>query len=276
MAQAAASKLSDGALNIIENISRRVAEKNSGRITPSHVLPYLPLSIGIVQDALNQMVDGTTVTKMPGSDYAEYEFTAFKDRKKESDMLNAEHCIGCDTAMHRESKAVICNQCSDLLHSEMNNLAETTGWPAYAAYEHDFLYHATAKGSCVQADALAGTSPYTLRSTRKKLEKMAINHSVKQELDREQGVVRYHFPEVEYPRDYYDSNMDVIMSYPASVMEEIEIKITKIMISLGFLFLAMVCLAFYGIPFPFLLLLLAIIGPAMSVVIWRRRKKVEE
>ena len=159
---------------------------------------------------------------------------------------------------------------------ELGDLAESTGWPAQAVYEHEFLYHAAEKKHALLAGMIAATSRYTLRSTTKKLGALSAANHIHEDLDRKSGTISYQFPAVEYPRSYYDANMAIIMTYPSSIMEETEIKIMRILAALGLLFLACLVAGFFGIPFPILTVLIAVVGPVIAVMIWRHKKTVKD
>jgi hypothetical protein len=42
-------ELSENLVNVIENLACRVAEATGGEITPHYILPYLPLSLELVE-----------------------------------------------------------------------------------------------------------------------------------------------------------------------------------------------------------------------------------
>ena len=148
--------------------------------------------------------------------------------------------------------------------------------PAQAVYEHEILNITSNFENPVHLENLAGHSRYTLRQMRKKTQKLCLEGHAREELDAEAGVITYHFPSIDYPRDFYKKNMELIESYPSSVMEEVQMKVVQILFSLGILILGLFVLGFLHVPFPFLALLFFVAGPAIAFFVWRRRKKVEE
>ena len=266
-------RLSESASNVIENLACRVARKCAGVITPNHVIPYLPVSLGIVKACLDDMVDGTSVVSETRDNVVEYEFAAYRDVPAEGGVLVADACVACDKDQPAPGGELLCPSCSKCLRDELNTLAEKAGWPAQAVYEHEILYHAAQVRGPSHAESLAGASPYTLRNMRRKLDRLTLGHFARQELDANAGVMKYHFPAIEYPQSLYRKNMAIIRSYPASVMEEVQIKVTRILVSLGLMFLAMLVLAFWGIPFPMLMLLFVVAAPVTSLLVWRHRSR---
>jgi hypothetical protein len=111
---------------------------------------------------------------------------------------------------------------------------------------------------------------------RKKLEQMAASHFLRRELGDQPGAYTYVFPSLNYPRVRYRENREIIRSYPASLMEDVELKIVRILFALGILFIAMLGLAFWGFPFPILLVCFAVAAPVISMWIWRRKENIEK
>lgn len=270
-------QLSESTSNIIENLACRVAEAHRGRINPHHVLPYLPVSLGLVKSCLDEMADGTSVASDTRDNLVEYEFAAYRNAEKDiPEPLSFARCVACDKDFSGTSDDPLCPSCGSQLKKELNPLAEKMGWPAQAVYEHEILYNAARETGPVHAAKLAASSRYTLRSMRRKLDKLTVDRYAKQELDRQEGVMKYEFPELDYPRDRYRANMAVIRLYPASVMEEVQIKLVKILVTLGLMLLGTLLLAFWAVPFPLLLVAYVIAAPVVAFLIWRHRDAPED
>lgn len=266
-------QLSEYASNIIENLACRTAEANGGNTTPHAVIPYLPVSLGIVERCLNEMVDGTSITSSVENGVTTYTFAAYSDTPpaaKPSD-LSFKTCAACDADFPTAADDPICDACESKMRNELNTLAEQMGWPAQAVYEHEILYNAAAAGKPLHPAELAAKSRFTLRSMRRKLDHLAQNRFARKEENPAAGIATYAFPPLAYSRDRYQANMDVILTYPASVMEEVETKLCRIFVILGLMLLVMVGMAFCGFPFPLLMLLFVIVAPITAIVIWRRK-----
>ena len=264
-------QLSDRAGNVVENLACRIAERSGGRIAANHLLPYLPVSLAVVDACLADMVDGTSVLTEETDGVRWYEFPAYSSAPPHGGMLSVETCVACDTDVPRRTGRVVCPACTDVLRRELNTLADRTGWPAQAVYEHELLYLAADHAGPVRAEALAGRSRYTLRNMRGKLEAMALGKHVRQELDAGEGAITYHFPQIDYPRELYRRNIQVIREYPASMTEELQLKLVRIIIALAALMFGLFALAFFGVPFPILVASFFVGGVVLAAGIWMHR-----
>ena len=268
--------LSEAAANIVENLACRIAERCRGRITASQLMPYLPMSLKLVRSCLENMVDGSSVLSEKSEHVTEFEFAADKDSEVNPGVLSDGSCVSCGADMFGGGQDALCSACSGTLRGELNALAEKTGWPAQAVYEHEILYQAADHKGPVHAETLAAHSPYTLRNMRRKLDKMSLEGYLSQELDQDAGMMTYCFPEMDYPKNLYRKNMAVIRGYPSSVMEEVQIKVARILFTLGAMFLGMLVLAFLRVPFPILIVLFFVTAPIVAIVMWRHRSRPEE
>jgi len=268
--------LSEAAANIVENLACRIAQRQGGKIAPNHLMPYLPMSLELIKSCLDTMVDGTSVVAAEQDNIIEYEFASYRDAAGQSEILKVDSCVSCNTDITGVDKDVLCPTCAQTLRNELNLLAEKMGWPAQAVYEHEILYLAAGHQGPVHAEDLAGHSRYTLRSMRRKLDKISLDNYLRQELDRQAGMMTYYFPEIIYSKELYRKNMIIIRTYPASVTEEVEMKITRILFTLGWMFLGLLALALLHVPFPLLILLFLVSAPVVALIIWRHKSRAEE
>ncbi len=266
-------QLSEYTANVIENLACRAAQSNGGAITPHAVLPYLPISLGIVEHCLNEMVDGTAIVSGVENGLTTYTFAAYQGKKpKTPPALSFETCVACDADFSGTSAEAICKACKDQMQSELNKLAEQMAWPAQAVYEHEILYNASQADKPLHPAELAAASRFTLRSMRRKLDILAKSRFASKEEQSAAGIATYAFPSLIYPRDRYRANMDIILTYPASIMEEVQTKLTRILMVLGGMLLAMLVMAFWGFPFPLLLLLFVVAAPIAAIIMWRHKR----
>ncbi len=268
-------ELNERLTNVIENTACRVAQLRGGRLAPHHVMPYLPVSLGMLCDCLNAMVDGAAVQVEANDGVQEYLFRAYVDQPVGVGVLAATNCVACSAGLD-SAVEVLCADCAAGFREELSMLAEKNGWPAQAVYEHEILYLAARDKGPVAAEALAGRSRYPLRSMKRKLEAMAESRFLKKVPGADSGTLRYHFPELVYPQNRFRANQKIIGAYPASVMEDVEQRLVRILFVLGCIFLLMLVLAFWGIPFPLLVPAFLVVAPITSFLIWRHKDKVEE
>lgn len=261
--------------NVIENTACHVARLQSGRLAPHHLMPYLPVSLNMLCARLDEMVDGAAVLSETHEGIREYIFTAYTDQPPARTILGATGCMGCSMETISSSD-VLCVSCAKEFQKELSVLAEKSGWPAQAVYEHEILYLASQEKGAIAAETLAGASRYTLRSMKKKLAAMMSGRFVNEEPGDRAGTKRYEFPALNYPKNRYRSNQRLIRSYPASMMEDVEQRLVRILFVLGMIFLTMIGLAFWGIPFVLLMPAFVVVAPITAVLIWRHKNKLEE
>jgi hypothetical protein len=87
--------LHEAAANIVENLASRVAQAAGGTITVNHLLPFLPMSFGLVKQTLDNMVDGAAVISQTEEGRDSYTFVKYA-----GEAGGAAHpirnCVGCD------------------------------------------------------------------------------------------------------------------------------------------------------------------------------------
>ena len=255
--------------NAVENIAFRLAESRNGTITPAELLPFLPVSLGMIIDILNEAsAESEAITAETVDGLRRYVFISAQPGGA---TFNDAHCVACDN----DSRELLCEECGETLGAALKAEAETNGWPAQAVYEHEVAYLAARIGAPVSAEKLASVSRFTLRRMRRKLELMQQVLAVRKERDVETRVLRYIFPSAPYPREQYLQNMKLIRSLPASITEDVEARIVHILTALGVLFLVLLGMAFWGFPFPLLFMAFLITSPILAVVLWKRRSKLD-
>jgi len=255
--------------NAVENSAFRLAEKGNGTLFPAELLPYLPVSLGMITDILNAVAaESEAITPETVEGLRRYTFRAVPP---ETTPLTTSHCLTCDN----DSNDLLCEVCRKNLEVALHDEGKINGWPAQAVYEHEMIYLAARTASPVSAEKLASASRFTLRRMRKKLEIMEQGLSVRQECDPETGVLSYVFPTAPYPRANYLRNIKWIRSLPASITEDVEARVIHILSALGILFLVLLALAFWGFPFPLLFMAFLMTSPILAVLIWNRRSKLD-
>lgn len=248
--------LSEDGANVVENLAVRVAETAGGTITVNHLAPYLPMSLEMIRAVLDEMVDGHTVQAGEAEGFPAYTFAAAGESWADDGDFRPE-------ALWEEAAPV--------LEPELTRLAESGGWPARAVYEHEILYLMSRHASPHYGDELAGRSRYTLKRLKRKLNLMTRERWIRQDVDAAKATVAYAAPEIDYPRDLYRRNMAFIRQHPASVTEDVEMKVTRVLLILGLMLLVVLGLAFCRVPMALLLPGYAVAGAVVSAWVWLKR-----
>jgi hypothetical protein len=270
----AQARLCESAANIVENIAYRVAARRGGVVHPNHLMPYVPLSIALVRSCLDAMLDGHSVLKEEEDGFEVYRFVAPSevDAADTTALEQTDECLGCGKDMPFVDDTVLCGGCNTVLKRELNRLADETGWPAEAVYEHEVLYLAARTPGPHHAAELAAHSRYTLKRMQEKLKTMTVAGALIQNLDEEKGTLMCRFPPMEYPKARFRRNIAVIRAYPASAAEDVELRVVRIAVTLGVMLVLMFVLALLRFPYPLLILLFLIAAPAAALWIWFRRE----
>ena len=259
--------------NAVENVAFRLSGERNRSITPAELMPYLPVSIEMVCDILNEAAEesaGITAETVDGIRH--YTFDEAVSSTSRTPGLPGSECIVCNQEP-RERAHVLCTGCKTELEQALTKEAVTNAWPAKAVYEHEICYLAARMTPPVSAEQLAGASRLTLRRMRRKLEQMEAAKAVRKERDEQSGILSYAFPNAPYPRDSYLRNIRLIRSFPASITEDVEARLVHIFTAIGILFTTLLALAFCHIPFPLLMLAFIITAPILGISIWKRRLK---
>ena len=258
--------------NAVENIAFRLAEQRGGTITPAELLPYLPVSLELIAEILNDVVaESTAISVETKNGILHYTFTSAQSSQPTDSSLRVTHCVCCDEDVRIGVDDILCGDCAATVERALKTESETNGWPASAVYQHEVCYLAARIPSPVSAEKLASRSRFTVRRMRRKLELLAQGSFVRKEA----GAEQYSFPPAPYPRERYLKNIKTIRSLPASITEDIEVRVVHILIALGILFLVLLGFAFWGFPFPLLLTSFFFTAPILAVVIWKRRSKLD-
>ena len=259
---------------VIENLAERLAAAKNGRIVTADLLPYLPISLGIVEKHLDEMVDNTVVFSQRHDGFKVYEFSELLGA--EPQVLPEGICIYSGQEFDKSLGGCLSPETWNVLKGELLDLAEGNAWPASAVWQHEILYiTATAKGPTRIAD-IAGRSRLTLKQVKEKLRELTHVGVATQNLDYETNRATYEFPDFHYPRKYFLKNDQFIRQHPSSFKDELEVKLVKSLSSVTIVALSCFLLTFIlrGAFVP-----LVFAGSCVSVfIVWRiftKKSRVE-
>lgn len=247
----------------VENLASRIAATKRGRITPNDLLPYLPISLELLEDHLQDMVDGSVVIEGESGKFKTYEFPEFFDKADPNGKDGS--CLACHTDLPDGDQPGLCSPCERALHEEMFDLAESTAWPAPAVKEHEIAFITSSVRGAITVAAVAGQSRMTLRRLKEELKRLAKKRYAHAVVDEERGVLSYEFPPIEYDKPRFQENDYFIRSHPSSVKDEVEVKIIKSLVALTVILVACIVLGFFHFPFP-LVVLAGLVAAGLATV----------
>jgi hypothetical protein len=261
--------VSDSLANVVENLACRVARSADGWVAPGQLLPYAPMSLGLIMRCLDDMVDGVDVLRDDRDGEIGFLLSAYEG-PAEAGALDFGTCVSCDAALEGRSR-VLCATCDAAAEGELRQLARKVGWPSQALHEHELFYLASQRDGLAQAEDLAGRSRATLRTVKRRLRDLTVQGYIRQDLDEATGAISYRFPPLKYGEPEYLRNRRRIEAYPASLDEELETKLVRICLMLGALLLALFAMAFMAVPYPVLLAVFLVAAPTIAIYVLRHR-----
>jgi len=214
---------------IVENLAERLAARHGGAVTPNELLAYLPVSLEMVTEILDRMVDREVVFGERRDGIRHYEFPELAGNPTETPIEGRDLYTGEPIVSSSGNSEVLSADTQARLERELTQRAEEDAWPAAAVSQHELLFVTAGKGGPVNIAEVTGASRLTLRQVKDKL--LALAKGGYCALEEHDGQYRYRFPPMSYPREAYRRNDDAIRRYPASRRDEWEIKLMKMLMT---------------------------------------------
>ncbi len=236
---------------IVENLAERLAARNSGWVTANEVLTYLPVSLEMVTEVMDGMVDRQVVFHGGIDGLNVYEFFELIGEKSDEPIGGKDIYTGEEL---NDADAIFSPETRKRLEAEIRDRAQVDAWPANAVWQHELLYVTAGVNGPVRLAEVAGHSRLTLGQVKNKLKYLAkAKYCVLEETG---GQYSYRFPQIQYSAEAYHANDEAIRRYPSSRRDEFEVKIMKMLLAWIAIALGSLAAAFIlRIHFFFLLLL---------------------
>lgn len=258
----------------LENLAGRIAAAKGGRITPNDLAPWLPVSLELIIEYLDEMVDNTVVLSDTEDGFRTYIFHELLDADKQ--RLDLDKCVYCEDELPHDSDIPLCLKCESRVFEEVWRLAEERAWPADAVWQHELLYITSGSSGGARIADIARRSRMTLKQVKQRLRDLVKLGCARADLDTEHGALRYAFPDIEYSRSAYQKHDHFIRRHPSSLKDELEVKIIRSL--LGLIAVAVVAFVlgfFVHVPFPVLILGSMVAGIITLWTNFRRMVAVE-
>ncbi len=245
----------------VENLAARLAVARGGRVMANHLMPYLPVSLDLIERILDALADGSVLTSRREDDWQIYEFPELLDAPAAAPQKNV--CVACGNPELLAGKSPLCDTCMRELEAELTELAKREDWPAEAVWEHELLCAASRQSGPLRVASLAGFTRLSLSQLKERLKNLAARGHARCVVDFEKKSAHYEFPPLTYPRDAWLRHDRFICSHPASRKCEFEIKIMKVFV----VFIVAIFLFFLDMlqPIPCVLIVLPI---AVILALW--------
>ncbi|MEO0794789.1 MAG: hypothetical protein AAFX93_06490 [Verrucomicrobiota bacterium] len=237
---------------VVENLAERLAANNQGRVTANHLMMYLPVSLAMISERLDNMVDRQIVFKEAIDGITTYEFQELVGHISGESIEGVDVYTG-ERLSKRDRTEIMAPATRAKLEAEIAAQANVIAWPADAAWQHEIIFVTATKSGPVNVAEVAGHTRLTLRQVKAKL--LSLTKQGYCSLEIHNGQYRYRFPNINYPENHFRQHDETIHEYPASRETEWETKLIKILIAgIGIAFGCLAAAFILKIHFIFLLI----------------------
>ena len=242
----------------VENLAEQLAATQGGRLHACQLLPYLPLSLALVEDALSALSQSQAIEKIKSSEGSFYTFLDLLDAKPTS--FRVDRCVYSRETLQDSEYGVITNTVREQIYAELHQLSRSQNWAAEAINEHELLYLINHLPSPVRRSQVAGHSRLPFKQAEQHLRTMLEQQTL--QIDPNTGELSS--PPLRYPQHAYQKNAAFIRQFPAALKEERELNLIRLLKSILFVFLGCICLAVTARVHPIVIILL---GFAISTIL---------
>lgn len=232
---------------VIENLAEQLSAAQSGVLHAAQLLPYLPVSLRIVEQTLDELCASDRVEKTTCNGFNSYIFKESIDRTPHHFSLV--NCVYSNDALDDHTFSAVSPQVRATIESELANLSQSAPWPAEAVKEHELIYLINNLPAPVTTSNIAGHSRLPFKNVEIHLEQLKQHKAI----DNIEGQIAWELPPLRYPKAAYLRNSTFIRKFPGAIKEELEVRLIKALSSALLVLLACAILAATArIPFPFL------------------------
>jgi hypothetical protein len=230
---------------VTENLAQQLSAVQGGIVHPAQLIPYLPLSLELVTQALDELTQSDRIQKKTMNGFLAYIFK--ESLNKPQKTFSPRLCVYSNEPLDDFENAAICNHVRDKIEAELANLASNDVWPAQAVWQHELLYLVANLPAPVSTSSIAGHSRLSLRRVEKYLKLLQTNGTLKVN----PALQAWELPPMRYPRAVYIQQDTFIRRFPGAIREEFEVRLVKgLGYSLGILLFSFMLAVIGRIPFP--------------------------
>lgn len=233
-----------------ENLAEQLAATQGGRLHACQLLPYLPLSLGLVEAVLDALAQSQAVEKTVTTEGTFYTFLDLLDAKPST--FRVDTCVYSRETLKDAEYGVITDTVRKQIYTELEQLSLTHNWAAQAVNEHELLYLINHLPAPVRPSQVAGHSRLPFKRAEQHL-----NDFLKQRtLQLDPHTRNLSSPPMRYPQHAYQKNNAFIRQFPAALKEESELNLIHVLKKILFVFLGCICLAVTARVHPIIIILL--------------------
>ena len=231
---------------VTENLAEQLSAAQGGIVHPAQLLPYLPLSLELIEHTLDELATSDRVEKQKQNGLVVYIFK--ESLNKAPHHFDPRRCVYSDESLDDNAFTAIAPGVRKKIEAELANLAANHTWPAQAVWEHELIYLAENLPNPVSTSSIAGHSRLPFKRAEVHLNELKRRGAL--QFDSELNT--WELPPLRYPRTVYSRNDSYIRQFPGAIKEEDEVRLIKgLSFALAILLLSLMLAVVARLPFPF-------------------------
>jgi hypothetical protein len=230
---------------VTENLAEQLSAAQGGIVHPAQLLPYLPLSLELIEQTLDELASSDRVEKQQTDGLTVYIFK--ESLNKTPHHFDPRQCVYSNEPLVDNAYTAITPGIRETIEAELANLAANDTWPAQAVWQHELIYLAANLPEPVSTSSIAGHSRLPFKRAEAHLKALRLGGT----LQLDAALNTWTLPPLRYPRTVYSRHDSYIRQFPGAIKEEFEVRLTKgLALSLIVLLLCLMLAVVARIPFP--------------------------
>jgi hypothetical protein len=233
---------------VTENLAEQLSAAQGGIVHPAQLLPYLPLSLQLIEKTLNALTESNRVEKQQINGLTAYVFK--ESLNKTPHKFAPRQCVYSNEALEAHEYSVISPEVRNKIEAELSLIAANDIWPAEAVWEHELIYLAQNLNAPTSTSEIAGHARLPFKKVEARLNELQARGA----LHFNAALSAWEEPPMRYPKPAYLRNDSYIRQFPGAMKEEFEVRLVKALSSaLIVLVLCFVLAITARFPFPIVL-----------------------
>lgn len=233
---------------VTENLAEQLSAAQGGIVHPAQLLPYLPLSLKLIEKTLDALTESDRVEKQTINGFSAYIFK--ESLNKPQHKFAPRVCVYSNEALENTEYTAISVDTRKKIEAELSLTAANDIWPAEAVWEHELIYLVQNLNAPTSTREIAGHARLPFKKVEAHLAKLNACSALRLSTD----LNAWEGPPMRYPKAAYIRNDRYIRQFPGAIKEEFEIRLIKsLTTALLVLLLCFVLAITARFPFPIVL-----------------------
>jgi hypothetical protein len=253
---------------VTENLAEQLSAAQGGIVHPAQLLPYLPLSLSLIEHTLNALTESDRVEKQTINGLSAYIFK--ESLNKPQHKFAPRVCVYSNDPLDDHEYAVISPEIRKKIEAELSLTATNDIWPAEAVWEHELIYLAQNLNAPTSTSEIAGHARLSFKKVEARLAELNTRGALRFNAE----LNAWEEPPMRYPKPAYVRNDSYIRQFPGAIKEELEIRLIKSLTTALLVLLLCFALAVTArFPFPIVLFGGSLISITVFLKIFRAPPK---